>query len=275
VRRSLPPHEGRLALESSIVLTSLSGRSVIVTGASKGIGKGIARLFASKGAKVLLAARDLTQVQATAAEISSSGGTASAVAADVAIPEDTARMAAAALERHGGIDIVCCNAGTFPAARLGEMTVSDWDQTLSTNLKGTFLTVNACLPALKTRGKGRIVVTSSITGPITGYPGWSHYAASKAGQLGFVRTAAIELAPHNITVNAVLPGNILTEGVSALGPEYIARMTSAIPQRRLGSVEDVAFAVLFLASDEAAFITGQTIVVDGGQVLPESHLALD
>jgi 3-oxoacyl-[acyl-carrier protein] reductase len=184
-------------------------------------------------------------------------------------------MAAMAVERHGGIDIVCCNAGIFPAAKLGEMSVADWDQVLDINLKGTFLTVNACLPGLKARGNGRIVVTSSITGPITGYPGWSHYAASKAGQLGFVRTAAIELAPHKITVNAVLPGNILTEGVEALGPEYIAGMTSAIPQRRLGSVDDVAYAALFLASDEAGFITGQTIVVDGGQVLPESPAALE
>lgn len=184
-------------------------------------------------------------------------------------------MARTAVERHGGIDVVCCNAGVFPAARLGEMTGADWDQVLDINLKGTFLTVNACLPALKARGKGRIIVTSSITGPITGYPGWSHYAASKAGQLGFVRTAAIELAPHHITVNAVLPGNILTEGVEALGPEYIARMTAAIPQQRLGSVEDVAYAALFLASDEAGFISGQTIVVDGGQVLPESHMALE
>ena len=98
------------------------------------------------------------------------------------------------------------------------MSVADWDQVLDINLKGTFLTVNACLPGLKARGKGRIIVTSSITGPITGYPGWSHYAASKAGQLGFVRTAAIELAPHHVTVNAVLPGNILTEGIEALGP---------------------------------------------------------
>jgi 3-oxoacyl-[acyl-carrier protein] reductase len=260
------------------VLTSIAGRSVIVTGASKGIGKGIARVFAGKGAKVLLAARDLAQGEAAAAEIRASvgpGGMASAVAADVSSPEDCARMAATATERHGGIDVVCSNAGVFPAAKLGEMSVADWDQVLDINLKGTFLTVNACLPGLKARGKGRIIVTSSITGPITGYPGWSHYAASKAGQLGFVRTAAIELAPHNITVNAVLPGNILTEGVEALGPEYIARMTSAIPQRRLGSVEDIAYAALFLASDEAGFITGQTIVVDGGQVLPESPAALE
>src|ERR1700733_3351499 len=253
------------------MLTSIEGRSVIVTGASKGIGKGIARVFAGKGARVLLAARDLSQAEAAAAEI---GGVTSAIAADVSRVEDNVRMAQTAIERHGGIDILCCNAGIYPSATLFDMSAADWDQVMDINLKGTFLSVHACLPALKTRGKGRIVVTSSITGPITGYPGWSHYGASKAGQLGFIRTAAIELAPHNITVNAVLPGNILTEGVEALGPDYMAKMTSAIPARRLGSVEDVAHAALFLASDEAGFISGQTIVVDGGQVLPESHMAL-
>ena len=248
---------------------------MIVTGASKGIGKGIARIFASKGASILMVARDGPQAEAAAEEVRSAGGIASVVAADVSNPDDCERMARTAVERHGGIDIVCCNAGIFPAAKLGTMSVADWDDVLDINLKGTFLTVNACLPALKMRGKGRIILTSSITGPITGYAGWSHYAASKAGQLGFMRTAAIELAPHNITVNAVLPGNIRTEGVEALGPEYIARMTSAIPQRRLGSVDDVAYAALFLASEEAGFISGQTIVVDGGQVLPESHMALE
>jgi 3-oxoacyl-[acyl-carrier protein] reductase len=257
------------------VLTSIEGRSVIVTGASKGIGKGIARVFAGRGARVLLAARNLSQAEAAAAEIQSSGGLVSAVAADVSRMEDNIRMAQTAIDRHGGIDILCCNAGIFPAAKLFDMSEADWDQVLDVNLKGTFLSVQACLPALKARGKGRIVVTSSITGPITGYPGWSHYGASKAGQLGFIRTAAIELAPLNITVNAVLPGNILTEGVEALGPDYMAKMTSAIPARRLGSVEDVAYAALFLASDEAGFISGQTIVVDGGQVLPESHMALE
>jgi 3-oxoacyl-[acyl-carrier protein] reductase len=257
------------------VLTSISGRSVIVTGGSKGIGKGIARVFASKGARILLVGRDLDQAEAAAREVRATGGIANALAADVSSAEDTARMAQAALDLFGGIDILCSNAGVFPAARLGEMTVADWNQVLDINLKGTFLSVNACLPGLRARGRGRIVVTSSITGPITGYPGWSHYGASKAGQLGFVRTAAIELARDNITINAILPGNIRTEGVEALGDDYMARMTAAIPQRRLGTVEDVAYAALFLASDEAAFITGQTIVVDGGQVLPESHMALE
>jgi 3-oxoacyl-[acyl-carrier protein] reductase len=256
------------------LLTSIEGRSVIVTGASKGIGKGIARVFASQRARVLIAARDFSEAEAAAAEIRRGGGIASAITADVSRVEDNARMAQTAIERHGGIDILCCNAGVYPAAKLFDMTESDWDQVMDVNLKGTFLSVHACLPALKAAGQGRIIVTSSITGPITGNPGWSHYAASKAGQLGFIRTAAIELASHNITVNAVLPGNILTEGLLGLGTEYMARMTSAIPARRLGSVEDVAYAALFLASDEAAYITGQTIVVDGGQVLPESEAAL-
>jgi 3-oxoacyl-[acyl-carrier protein] reductase len=256
------------------LLTSIAGRSVIVTGASKGIGRGIARVFASKGARVLIVARDLAHAEAAAAEIRADGGVANALAVDVSKQEDTLRMAQAAIDLYGGIDILCCNAGIFPAARLSDMTVADWDQVLDINLKGTFLSVQACLPGMKARGMGRVVVTSSITGPITGYPGWSHYGASKAGQLGFIRTAAIELAPFNITVNAVLPGNILTEGVQDLGSDYISRMTSAIPARRLGSVEDVAYAALFLASDEAGFISGQTVVVDGGQVLPESHMAI-
>jgi 3-oxoacyl-[acyl-carrier protein] reductase len=256
------------------MLTSIAGHSVIVTGGSKGIGKGIARVFAGKGAHVLITSRNLAEAEASAAEIRANGGSVSAIAADVSKPEDNARLAQTAIERSGGIDVLCCNAGIYPSAKLFDLREEEWDQVMDVNLKGTFLSVQACLPALKARGKGRIVVTSSITGPITGNAGWSHYAASKAGQLGFLRTAAIELAPYNITINAVLPGNILTEGLVGLGPEYTAQMTAAIPMRRLGSVEDVAYAALFLASEEAGYITGQTIVIDGGQVLPESQSAI-
>jgi 3-oxoacyl-[acyl-carrier protein] reductase len=183
-------------------------------------------------------------------------------------------MAAIAQERLGGIDVLCANAGIFPDARLEDLAEADLDQVIDTNLKGTVLTVQACLPALKASGRGRVIVTSSITGPITGFPGWTHYGASKAGQLGFMRTAAIELAPSGITVNAVLPGNIATEGLASLGEQYAAQMSAAIPMRRLGSVDDIGHAALFLATDEAAYITGQTIVVDGGQVLPESPEAM-
>ena len=256
------------------MLTSIAGRSVIVTGGSRGIGRGVARVFAAKGAQVLVVGRDLAQAEATAAAIRAEGGRASGFAADVGDPGDVERMAAAALERHGGIDILCANAGVFPAARLMEMTLEQWNEVLSTNLAGAFLSVRACAPALARSGRGRIVLTSSITGPITGYPGWTHYAASKAGQLGFMRTAALELTPLGITINAVLPGNVRTEGLDALGEDYLAQMTASIPQRRLGSVEDIAYAALFFASDEAGYITGQTLVIDGGQVLPESLTAL-
>jgi 3-oxoacyl-[acyl-carrier protein] reductase len=256
------------------MLTSIAGRSVIVTGGSRGIGRGVARVFAAKGAQVLVVGRDLAQAEATAAAIRAEGGQASSFAADVGDPGDVERMAAAALERHGRIDILCANAGIFPAARMLEMTLEQWNEVLSTNLAGAFLCVRACTPALARSGRGRIVLTSSITGPITGYPGWSHYAASKAGQLGFMRTAALELTPLGITINAVLPGNVRTEGLDALGVEYAAKMAASVPQGRLGSVDDIAYAALFFASDEARYITGQTLVIDGGQVLPESLMAL-
>ncbi len=250
---------------------SLAGQTVIVTGASKGIGKGIAKCFAGAGLKVLVVSRHLAEAEAAARDI---GGTASGFAADVTKPEDCAAMAKAAIERYGSIDVLCANAGIFPAVKLANMTVDDFDLVMNTNLKGTFLSVSAVLPEMKAKKRGRIVVTSSITGPITGFPGWSHYGASKAGQLGFMRTAAIELAPWNITINAVMPGNIRTEGLDGLGEDYIASMTASIPQKRLGSVADIGNAALFFASEEAGYITGQMLVIDGGQILPESLQAL-
>jgi 3-oxoacyl-[acyl-carrier protein] reductase len=213
----------------------LDGRSVIVTGGSKGIGKGIARVFTKAGGNVLLAARDEDTLKQAADDLAAdASGRVETVVADVSV-----------------VAVFACN------------------------VKGTMFAVQACLPALEASGHGRVVVTSSITGPLTGYPGWSHYGASKAAQLGFLRTAAIELAPRRITINAVLPGNIATEGLDDMGEDYISGMEAAIPQHRLGSVEDIGHAALFFASDEAGYITGQTLVVDGGQVLPESPAALE
>jgi len=252
-----------------------ANKTALVTGGSEGIGKGIARVFAKAGGKVLVVARNLAAAQKTADEIKAGGGTAAAHAADVTKWEDMERMAIAAAKVHGPVDILCANAGIFPAAKLTEMTAEKWDEVLATNLKGTFLAVKACLPPMKSKGKGRIIVTSSITGPVTGYPGWTHYGASKAGQLGFLRTAAIELAPSNITINAVMPGNIRTEGLEGLGPQYEKKMTDSIPLRRLGTVEDIGYGALYFASDEAAYVTGQTLIIDGGQILPESLAALE
>ena len=257
------------------MFTSIAGRAVVVTGGSRGIGKGIARVFAGAGGRVLIVGRDADAAKSAAAELSAGGAEVSHVLADVSRREDCQRIAAAAAERLGGIDVLCANAGIFPAAPLAEMTDENIDEVLGTNLKGTILTVQACLPALARSGRGRVILTSSITGPITGFPGWAHYGASKAGQLGFLKTAAIELAASGITINAVLPGNIVTEGLDELGEEYSAQMAASIPLRRLGTVEEIGYAALFFATDEARYITGQTIVVDGGQVLPESLAALE
>jgi 3-oxoacyl-[acyl-carrier protein] reductase len=258
------------------VFTSLKGRSVVVTGGSKGIGKGIARVFVREGANVLIAARDETTLQAAASELAADGdGRVETVMADVAKVEDCRRVADTAQELFGGIDVLCANAGVFPDKPFAEMTEEDVDAVFACNVKGTMFSVQACMPALEASGHGRVVLTSSITGPITGYPGWAHYGASKAAQLGFLKTAAIELAPKKITINAVMPGNIATEGLDEMGEDYIRGMEATIPQHRLGAVEDIGHAALFFASDEAGYITGQTLVVDGGQVLQESPAALE
>jgi 3-oxoacyl-[acyl-carrier protein] reductase len=258
------------------VFTSIKGRAVIVTGGSKGIGKGIARVFLREGADVLIAGRDASTLETAATALAEeTGGRVEHLSVDVANVEECRRLAEAAMERFGRIDVLCANAGIFPDKPFAELTEADVDDVLGCNLKGTMFSVQACLPALEASGHGRVVVTSSITGPLTGYPGWAHYGASKAAQLGFLRTAAIELAPRGITVNAVLPGNIATEGLDEMGEDYIRGMEAAIPQHRLGTVEDIGHAALFLASDEAGYITGQTLVVDGGQVLPESPAALE
>lgn len=256
------------------MFASLQGRSAIVTGGSRGIGRGIAQTFAKAGVNVLITGRHQTHLDETVEALADAPGRVSALRADVTSPEDSRRAVDTAVERHGGLDIVCANAGIFPSGRLEDLTPDDIDQVLAVNFKGTVYIVQAALEALTASGHGRVVITSSITGPITAYPGWSHYGASKAAQLGFVRTAAMELASKNITVNAVLPGNIITEGLGELGQDYLAQMASAVPAGRLGSVADIGNAALFFATDEAAYITGQSLVVDGGQVLPESHLAI-
>jgi 3-oxoacyl-[acyl-carrier protein] reductase len=252
------------------MFTSIAGRAVVVTGGTRGIGKGIAAVFARAGARVLITGRDETAAKGAVDET----GAVGYVLADVARKDDCVKVATAAGERLGGLDVLCANAGIFPDARLADLTEEDIDLVLGTNLKGTILTVQACLPLLKASGRGRVILISSITGPVTGYPGWTHYGASKAGQLGFMRTAAIELAQDGITVNAVLPGNISTEGLATMGEDYISGMTAAIPLRRLGTVAEIGHTALFLATDEAGYITGQTIIVDGGQTLPESPAAV-
>jgi 3-oxoacyl-[acyl-carrier protein] reductase len=257
------------------VFTPVSGRAVLVTGGTKGIGKGIAQTFLGAGARVAVAGRDPEAGADAVAELGEGGGEVVFVRADVGDAGDTERMVTETVERFGGLDVLCANAGIFPSSRLEDMSEEEIDRIFATNVKGTMLAVKASIAPLARSGHGRVILTSSITGPITGYPGWSHYGATKAAQLGFLRTAAIELAAQGITVNAVMPGNIESEGLDELGPEYRQSMESSIPLKRLGTTADIGNAVLFLATDEAAYITGQTIVVDGGQILPESLMALE
>lgn len=247
----------------------LTGKIAFVSGGVKGIGKGIVKTLIQAGATVIVG------------DIDKQGGQAIEKALGVDYVYLDVTKQAACIEavnyvktKYGRLDILCSNTGIFPQATLMEMTAEQWDTMQSVNLKGMFFLTQAALKVMAEQKYGRVVITSSITGAITGYPGWSHYGASKAGQLGFMRSAALEFARFGITINAVMPGNILTEGLKAQGEAYLEQMKDAIPTHTLGEPEDIGYAACFLASDEAKFITGQTIIIDGGQILPESPEAL-
>ena len=253
---------------------TLQGKAAIVTGAGRGIGKGIAAVFAKEGARVLVVNRSADAGQTTTEEIVAAGGEASFLKANVKDRTDMERMAATCIERYGAIDILCANAGVFPTSHIVDMTDEVWDDVLDTNLKGVFYGVRACIPQMKAQTQGRIVVISSITGPNVGWPGLSHYMASKGGVNAFVIGAALELAKHNITVNAISPGTIMTQGLMELGGDHVNEITAIIPAGYIGETEDIAYAAVYLASDQARYITGQALVLDGGQILPESPAAL-
>lgn len=257
------------------MFTSIEGKSVIVTGGSKGIGRGIAEVFAARGARVTIAARGKQALAAACEQMNAAGGDVESAQCDVSDWDSVRAMARRVAESGGGVDILCANAGVFPQTKIADLEPAEWDRVMAANLRSAFLCVKACIPWFQKAGKGRVVLTSSITGPVTGFPGWAHYGASKAGQLGFLKTAAMELSRYNTTINAVLPGNIYTEGLQGLGQDYLDTMAASIPLKRLGKVEDIGHAALFFASDEAGYITGQTLIVDGGQILPESLEALD
>lgn len=257
--------------EGPQVVKRFQRQVVIVTGASRGIGRGIANLFAKEGAKLILVGRDTEQLEAVKIAIEAMGEQAIWIKADVSNPEDMDRMVQQVLQKYGRVDALCHNAGIYPHARLENMTLEDWQKVIDVNLTGTFLAVKTCIPTMKNQGSGKIVVISSISGPQTALPGYSHYTASKGGVAGFVKTAAVELAKYKININAVEPGNILTEGLDATGSKHTNSMLPAIPLGRLGTPEDIAFSVLFLASHESDYITGQSLIVDGGQTLPENH----
>ena len=242
----------------------------IAIGAARGIGAAIAERLVEEGARVVIADTLAAEGEATAKRLGQRGDV-TFVPADVSRKDAVDALVEATLRRHARVDILVQNAGIFPYRLLPEIAVEEWDAVLGVNLRGCFLAIQACARPMRAQKYGRIVLTSSITGPRVAQPGHGHYSASKAGINGLIRAAAIELAPDGITVNGVEPGNIMTEGMQAeRSPEYVRAMAASVPLGRLGTPPDVAHAVLFLASDEAAYITGTTIIVDGGQILPES-----
>lgn len=248
-----------------------AGQTVLVTGGAQGIGRSIVEGFAASGARVLIADLQAQPAQALAHELQSQGYEVQALAIDLA---DEAAIAAllGGLER---LDILVHNAGYFPLTPFAEITPAILQRTLAVNLSALFWLTQGALPLFELRGKGCVLVTSSVTGPRVAYPGLSHYAASKAGVNGFIRNAALELAGREVRVNGVEPGMIRTPAMGNLGDDsHGADIARGVPLGRLGEPGDIAAAMLFLASDAASYITGQTIVVDGGATLPETQAAL-
>jgi 3-oxoacyl-[acyl-carrier protein] reductase len=254
---------------------ALQDKVAVVTGAGQGIGEGIARVFAAAGAKVVIATRSAGNGQQVADAIQASGGTACLIQTDVGRHAQIDAMVARTVDTYGGLDIMVHNAAVYPMHTIEELADEALENTLAVNLKAAFWLTQASLPHFRKAGRGRLLFTSSVTGPTVAMPGTAHYAATKAGLNGFIRTAALEYARENITVNGIEPGYILTPAMQALGDaDEITEMAEYIPMGKLGQPEDIANAMLFLASDAAGYITGQTIVVDGGSTLPESPVVL-
>lgn len=248
----------------------LQGKAAIVIGGARGVGEGVVDVLVREGASVVLAdvrAEDANKVAAR------HKNKVKVVEANIASRVDMERAVAATVEAFGRIDILIQVAGIYPIRPIEELPEEEWDHVLAVNLKGPFLAMRACIPYMKKQRYGRIVLTGSITGPIVSWPDHSAYASSKAGLVGLAKTVAIEGAPYNITVNVIEPGNVDTENVRReRGPGHVEFMSKAVPMGRLATPHDCGEAAAFLASDAASYITGTTLVLDGGQVLLEAKV---
>lgn len=254
----------------------LQGKVAIITGAGQGIGRGIAKVFADECAQVVVATRTQKNGQETVDEITRSGGTAILCQVDIGNPDEIKKAVATTVQEFGRVDIMVHNAASFRMGAIENLSEDDMEEVFSVNLKACFRLSAACIPHFRKQGGGRLLFTSSVTGPRVAMPGVSYYGASKGGINAFIRIAALELARANITVNGVEPGYIRTAAIELLtDAEGMQGMAKYIPVGYIGEPEDIAYTMLFLAGDEARYITGQTIVVDGGSTLPESPAFLD
>jgi len=245
------------------IQVDLSGKTAIVTGASRGIGKAIALRLAAAGAKVACVARSADKLNETVASITAAGGEAEVHPCDVTNSEAVTQLIEGLAEKWGGIDIVVNNAGITKDTLIPLMSDEDWDNVIATNLRSVFLFTRAASKVMMRKRSGRIINISSVSG-LMGNPGQANYSASKAGVIGLTRTVAQELAKRNVTVNAICPGFIASEMTQAMGAALDEFVKTRIPAKRLGEADEVADAVLYLASDSAAYITGEVITIDGG-----------
>jgi 3-oxoacyl-[acyl-carrier protein] reductase len=246
-------------------MIDLSGRVALVTGGSRGIGRAIALRLARQGAHVVAAARG-DNAAGVAEAIRAAGGSGEAVSLDVTVPEEITRTVAAVVEKHGRIDILVNNAGIARDQLLLRLKREDWDAVIATNLTAAYAVTQAVLkPMIRQRG-GRIVCIGSVVGQ-AGNAGQANYAASKAGLIGFAKSVALEVASRGVPVNVVAPGMIDTDMTRAITERAHEDWSARIPLRRLGTADDIASAVCFLASDEASYITGQVLAVNGGMYL--------
>ena len=253
-----------------IMTININNKVAIVTGASRGIGEGIARVFANEGASVICVARSKDDGIKVVNSINNSGGKAEFIKADIREENECNELVNHVVKKYGRLDIMCHNAGIYPDELMEEMSVEIWDDTINTNLRSCFLLTKPCISVMRAQKSGRILFTSSITGPNVAQARLAAYSASKGGINAFIKAASLELAKDGITVNAVSPGNIVTDSLLSLyGEDGAKEIAKVVPTGNLGDTEDIGYAMVFLGSDQAKFITGQSIVVDGGQILPE------
>ena len=248
---------------TSALQVDLNGQTAIVTGASRGIGRAIALALATCGAKVACVARSADKLTETADAIRAAGGTAEIFACDVTDGQSVQQVVDSVLEKWAKLHILVNNAGITRDTLIPRMSEDDWDAVVNTNLRGTFLFTRAAARPMMQGRYGRIINIASVSG-LTGNPGQANYSASKAGVIGMTRTVAKELAGRKITVNAIAPGFIESEMTEALGPVVLEEVKKRIPAKRLGHPAEIASGVLFLASEAAAYITGQVLTIDGG-----------